>query len=986
MEKDNPPHLVTPISVKAIISKIEAAQLIRTQEDISTQLSDILDNVNCAINRFQEELGYDLKERTKPHQPEQKGKKRFILLEKIASFSKDAKAKEKHLYEILRWLGDWGDSLTYEVKNRKSVEEEEALDEWIEVMEKVLPLSLMATKGGIESLISLCSTLIEEQKKRAQVSKHNFWQNWREKSPQKSLLLPQPLSPEQMLQDKNITCTKVSEVKSMLQELLDSTMFNRGEIKAIRYMSTVVENLNKALILQHNENKSLEIKYRYLQGEMTKELSSQRLYFEKSIQVLESKRDALIKQVEVLGGKYHDLLMIKQALEFQLKMVQTISGPGEPAEAFVDAPELLKKEALPEKDTTLGEPHQKLKEEQLFSPLSSSHLTKAWDSSTTPVQQPLSTTATDSRTEDVFTGHTEHLEPVLLHSEPPQFPKRWEKLVEEAPEHEGKGQEDHFQEKDEVQHKSFPGKGLSPGSSRKMLLESHMEHWEEELSWETRRQQWVQEEEMWLQRQKKWALLEQEHQEKVRQWEAEAAARQQWQRLTQPEEETRGPRRASGEQKGSSEKLIFMPTSRWRNLEKSEPSSAPPPCRAQSARQSRRSHLPMSAHTQQPGQGKQRTLNSAELIQTPRTRQVSAKPKKCASLPITGTSIRRVSRPSLQKAPGTFKDKVYHINMEGQMRNLQILGNSESELALPQHLRSKALEVTAIAMELSVLRLQCLCRKYIHYRRFQSLRQEVIKHIGAIRHMRVTYKAQNLYVFLENIDRQQSLRLQAWTDKQKDLEEKHRECLHTMVTMFPKFKQEWSIHLNVPVVNSAKPGKCKSPPVLLQRVRSSGVTNKQSPPPKQHWESAPLWIAGQQGNQMEAIWKTDVASSSHPIEKKTPASLPWDQLGGYPDIPRLLAMDEHPSHHRNLMSFKTRSFSASVIQRKEFQEPSEAAELVRKMSSQSLPGPLQSQKDGVAPALAPTPTLSESSTSGSLKTSQGLFPNADSQLGFDELS
>lgn len=52
--------------------------------------------------------------------------------------------------------------------------------------------------------------------------------------------------------------------------------------------------------------------------------------------------------------------------------------------------------------------------------------------------------------------------------------------------------------------------------------------------------------------------------------------------------------------------------------------------------------------------------------------------------------------------------------------------------------------------------------------------------------MRITYKAQNLYTFLENIDRQQSLRLQDWTDKQKDLEEKHQECLHSMVAMFPK--------------------------------------------------------------------------------------------------------------------------------------------------------------------------------------------------------
>lgn len=49
-----------------------------------------------------------------------------------------------------------------------------------------------------------------------------------------------------------------------------------------------------------------------------------------------------------------------------------------------------------------------------------------------------------------------------------------------------------------------------------------------------------------------------------------------------------------------------------------------------------------------------------------------------------------------------------------------------------------------------------------------------------------TYKTQNLYTYLENIDRLQNLWLQAWTDKQKDLEEKRRECLSSMVTMFPK--------------------------------------------------------------------------------------------------------------------------------------------------------------------------------------------------------
>ena len=78
-------------------------------QDISSQLSDILHNVNCVITRFQEELGYDLREKAKSYQVEQKGNNRFILLEKIASFSKDAKTKEKHLYEILYWLGDWGE-------------------------------------------------------------------------------------------------------------------------------------------------------------------------------------------------------------------------------------------------------------------------------------------------------------------------------------------------------------------------------------------------------------------------------------------------------------------------------------------------------------------------------------------------------------------------------------------------------------------------------------------------------------------------------------------------------------------------------------------------------------------------------------------------------------------------------------------------------------------------------------------------------------
>ncbi|XP_049738998.1 protein FAM186B isoform X1 [Elephas maximus indicus] len=968
MQKDNSPQLVTPTSVKAIISRIEAAQLTRAQEGISTQLADILDNVNGVINRFQEELGYNLKEKAKSHQKEQKGKNRFILLEKIASFSKDAKTKEKHLYEILRWLGDWGDSLTYEIRNRKSEKEEEALDEWIEVMEKVLPLSLIATKGGIESLISLCSTLIEEQKKKTQMSKRTFWQGWREKSPQKSPPEPQPLSPEEMLQDKQTTCSRVSEVKSMLQELLDSTMFNKGEVRAIRYMSAVVENLNKALILQHQENRTLETKYRYMKIEMTKELSSQRLYFQKSLKILENKRDALLKQVEILGGKYHDLLLIKHALEFQLKKAQSARGQAEDlVKTFVDIPGPPEKETLPKKEIVMELPTKVLvsqqepkKEEQLFLPHSPSPMATAWDSDGTPsAYQPLSTMATHSRIADVYRSKDiESLPPASPPSVDYKFPETGERPVEERLDHKDEDQEDLFQEeaqeKGELQVKVNFRKQQSPESSRKVSSESEEGPWEEEFSWQRRRQQWLEEEEMWLQRQKKWFLQEQEHQEKLRQWEMEETVREQRQRFIQPEKEQESPRRESEKPREDIERMIFMPTSRWRELEKAEPSLAPPSSRVQSARQGRRSYLPRSPSIPQSAPGSQRTVSSAEPALKPRTSRVRTKPKKSSSFPVTGTSIRKVTRPSLQASLVSPKEKVYRMDMEAQRKNLEIL-NKEAELGLPHYLRNKALELTTTTMELNLLRLQYLCHKYATYRRFQRLRQEVINHIQVMRITGATYKAQSLYIFLENIDRLQNLRLQTWTKKQKDLEEKRRECLSSMVTIFPKLQLEWNVHLNTPVVTSPKPRKSKSPPAFPRHIRSSGPSCKK---PLEHFmskqrECVPLRMARHQGSQMEAVWKTDVASSSHPIEKKTPPSLQWDQLGGYPDIPRLLALDVHSSYQKSLTSLKT---CASTTQRKESQESTdESAELVHKKSSDSLPGTLKKQKDQDSTSPNPIP-------------------------------
>lgn len=542
--------------------------------------------------------------------------------------------------------------------------------------------ALLETHGSLLPLFSLLLL----------VSKHTLWQSWREQNLQKSTSCPQPLSPEQMLQDKNATCARVSEVRSMLQELLDSTMFNQEEVRAIRYMSAVVENLNKALILQHNENRSLQTKQRQLKIDMTKELSSQRVYFQHSLQALEKKRDALTRQVETLGKKNHDLLLIKHALELQLKKPQSARG-----EADTLGP--LEKEALPEKELAMEEGQQEAKkEEQLFSPLS-----------------PDSTITTHSRVTDVYSSRDpESLQLVLPSSVDHKFPNKWEIMFAKSPGHKVKDQKDFIQEaaqeKEELQIKSQVREQLSP--------ESKGEHWEEELSWERRRQQWLEQEELWLQRQQKWALLEQEHEEKLRQWAVQEAAKEQQERLVQQKKEGGGSRREL-EQPGKDEEMIFVTTNRWRDLEKASPS--PPPSRTQSAGQRRRPHLPRTPNTQKSALGNQRIKSSPEFTLKPCTQRVPTKTKKSASVPSTGASVRKATQSSLHISSVTLNRKEYHMDMEAQRENLQLLREIAKQ-GLPNYLHSKALNLTTTSMELTKLRLQSLCHKYIIYRCFQSLR------------------------------------------------------------------------------------------------------------------------------------------------------------------------------------------------------------------------------------------------------------------------
>lgn len=76
---------------------------------------------------------------------------------------------------------------------------------------------------------------------------------------------------------------------------------------------------------------------------------------------------------------------------------------------------------------------------------------------------------------------------------------------------------------------------------------------------------------MWLQRQERWALLEQEH-EKLEQWEGRGGGQG---AAAETGPGAQGPVEGAGAaRRGHPERMIFVPTSRWRDSE--DASLAPP--------------------------------------------------------------------------------------------------------------------------------------------------------------------------------------------------------------------------------------------------------------------------------------------------------------------------------------------------------------------------------------------------------------------------
>ncbi|TKC34169.1 hypothetical protein EI555_017843, partial [Monodon monoceros] len=256
--------------------------------DLNMQLGDIMQNVQWIINCYTME------------------ENRASLLEKIVTCAKTAEIKEKTLVYILAWLEEWNVILP-EMTTIDIDEHHHCI-----AQTEMLPETLKA----IESNVKLLSRISTPLKKR------------RNKRKKQRPATAHALRPDQTISDQFATNTKVSEIQDMLQELKDTAVFNKLENNAIKYMSSTIENLSKALSTLNDEVKVINLQsanmYTNATSEREKEISL------KIIQDLSKKNEMLQQKLQEAEEKYKHLVRSK-GVEHQALPTSTLRVLPEPS-------------------------------------------------------------------------------------------------------------------------------------------------------------------------------------------------------------------------------------------------------------------------------------------------------------------------------------------------------------------------------------------------------------------------------------------------------------------------------------------------------------------------------------------------------------------------------------------------------------------------------------------------------------------------------
>ncbi|XP_019517770.1 PREDICTED: protein FAM186A, partial [Hipposideros armiger] len=301
LSKSMIPKLETPVTVQQVISKIEGAQLFRARQDVSMQLSDIMQSVQRIITRYT--VDETLHSRRKISFTEYK-RRRMNLLEKITAHANSTEIKENTLVHILAWLEEWNGILS----EMTAVDVDEH-HRWIAQLE-ILPETFRAIESNVNILIRISSSLLQEKKKQKKkiTSRGILWKSWKERVIKRPATA-NALRPDQMISDEFARNIKVSEIQGMLQELIDTAMFNKLENSAIKYISSTIVNLSKALSALKDEVNLIDFQsanvYIYETNKREKELSL------KIIQDLSEKNVMLQQKLQYAEEKCEQLIRSK---------------------------------------------------------------------------------------------------------------------------------------------------------------------------------------------------------------------------------------------------------------------------------------------------------------------------------------------------------------------------------------------------------------------------------------------------------------------------------------------------------------------------------------------------------------------------------------------------------------------------------------------------------------------------------------------------
>ncbi|XP_039328273.1 protein FAM186A [Saimiri boliviensis] len=263
---------------------------------------------------------------------------------------------------------------------------------------------------------------------------------------------------------------------------------------------------------------------------------------------------------------------------------------------------------------------------------------------------------------------------------------------------------------------------------------------------------------------------------------------------------------------------------------------------------------------------------------------------------VSGTKKPKIMVPP--SSPKELEEKRYFVDVEAQKKNLILLNQAIKTCGFPSQLHTTARTLIIEILHMDTVHLGYLFHKYIAYRLIQYARNNIMKRLKAIQNTGKGYEARNLYVMLSRLDDYQKKVMQVWTEKQKSLGQKRNQCLKKMIHVFDELKKMYALNLSQPIPLIIEGKQIPDSTIFVQKPflkllmeedRTSDIFKK----------------FRQQEDQTEAIWNVDLSTTSYPIAEKTSMHSLWAQLGGYPDIPRLLQLDVQSTLRKSLASLQS---------------------------------------------------------------------------------